>query len=874
MLCRHCCCSASCLAALVASCVLLGTITAADPTIDYHAVRRQARPPRHGVYEGEAMEREGNARPQKMTSYAGKWSGDHHLLWDGVIGDATTVRFHVHAASTYRLSLQLTKAPDYGAFHVLLDGKPIDGEFDLYDPRVALAPLSELGEFELSKGVHELTFELTSANPNARKFRNKGYLLGLDYIKLVNVAPPPPAEEKRERPTVEPLTFAELRPVLAKYCFRCHGDAKAQANVQLQRPTDKDELMSEIDMVNGLAEVLVAGTMPPEDEPQPPEELRERLIATFDGWITEYLRTNSTLRPVVMRRMNRFEYSNAVRDLLNLRGDIYPLPEKTIRADQPYFDPASGYFPPSVRVGNRTLGKFQVERQILTGVVPFAIDPQAEHGFNNRGEELSLSPILLESFLKLGESIVNSPQFAGYCRNYASLFEADERSDAVELARRRLQPFLTRAFRASVDDETLDRYVSFFAADYATSQSFATSMKKVVSAVLASPRFLYVLETKVEASEKQLVDDFELATRLSFFLWSSLPDDELLKLAASSTLHKPAVLEAQVRRMLEDPRSKALSNNFARQWLRLDQLITAVPDERRFKAYYSRIGCEQWKFGLQMMIEPLLLFESVVVEDRSIMLLVDSNYSYRSDELQTWYQPGPPFGNRGSRNRFNTFQQDFKRRDLTTRREGGVITTAAVMTMTSAPLRTSPITRGAWVATVIFNRPPSPPPDVVPEIEADDAEIEAQGLTLRQRLQQHQVNQACASCHAKIDPLGFVLENYNAVGRWRESYRSGLEIDSSGKFGDMTFDDVEEFKDELLARPELFMTAFTEHMLSYAIGRELDFTDQPAVERIVNQVSADHGRFSTLVVEIAKSYPFLYKTNQAQSADDTSEPNE
>ena len=315
--------------------------------------------------------------------------------------------------------------------------------------------------------------------------------------------------------------------------------------------------------------------------------------------------------------------------------------------------------------------------------------------------------------------------------------------------------------------------------------------------------------------------------------------------------------------MLLDRRSRALSENFARQWLRLDQLVTAVPDFDRFGEYYARIGCEQWKFGLQTMVEPLLLFESIQVEDRSIMLLIDSNYSYRSDELQSWYaNPKSPFGTKGNRNRFNTTSQTFSRRALTTRKEGGVLSTAAVLTMTSTPLRTSPIKRGAWAATVIFNDPPPPPPDLVPEIEEDDAAIAASGLTIRDRLKQHASDQTCASCHAKIDPMGFALENYDAVGRWRDDYAGGLPVDASGKlFGEIEFKNIVGFKDAILARPEKFIRGFSEHLLSYALGRELKVTDKLAVDRITGKGMEDHGRFSTLILEVAMSHPFRNKSN-------------
>lgn len=245
------------------------------------------------------------------------------------------------------------------------------------------------------------------------------------------------------------------------------------------------------------------------------------------------------------------------------------------------------------------------------------------------------------------------------------------------------------------------------------------------------------------------------------------------------------------------------------------------------------------------------------------MLLIDSKYTYRSDEMESWYRDEAPFGGKANVNRFNTNVQSFIRRSLDSRREGGVITSAATLTMTSSPLRTNPINRGSWMATVVLNRPPPPPPDIVPEIEEDDAAIEAKGMTLRQRLVQHQVNPSCVSCHQKIDPLGFALENYDAVGRWRESYRSGLEIDASGElFGKSAFKDVVGLKDALLENPEWFMRGFSEHLLAYALGRELKIEDQPAVDRILRAVLADHGQFSTVVLEVVRSYPFRHKTNQ------------
>ena len=853
--------------------LLLGTtgfIFAAP--FDYHSVRgREAKGPVNGLLEGELLPRHGKSRTQGTRSFGTGWSGDAHLLWDGEIGQEMTTEFRIEEAGIYHVAAQLTLAPDYGIFSLSLNDKVLRRGIDLYDPKVGLAPMVDLGKLPLPRGEHKLVLKLTGANPKASKFQKSGYLLGLDFLKVVNLAPPkqPVARtpEAEEAPLARPsVTLDEMKPVLATYCYGCHGEKdKVKGKVNLKELTSEQDFLSNIKLVRKAAEAIAYQEMPPEDENQPKAEERRKLAALFNGYLEKHLKDSGRLKPIVMRRLNRYEYNNAVKDLLQLKGDLYPLPEKVIRS-RGYFNPASGRFPDTVQVSNRALGKNQIEQHILTGVSPFAIDLQAEHGFNNQGDQLSVSPILLESFLKLGRSIVNAREFDGYSAITDTFYRAPGEKDRELwplITEQRLRPFLERAFRSDISDELLARYVKFVMHEVERHGNYPQAMKSVTAAVLASPRFLYLTERKRDAGAEEALTPYELATRLSFFLWSTLPDEELLASARSGDLGQPEAYAAQVTRMLENPKSKALAENFARQWLRLDQLITAVPDFDRFQIYYSRIGCEQWKFGLQTMAEPLLLFESIMVEDRSIMLLVDSNYSYRSDEMQSWYKDKVPFRNKANRNRFNTGSQRFNRRNLDTRREGGVITSAAALTMTSEPLRTSPIRRGAWVATVILNKPPPPPPHVIPEIEQDDAVIEARGQTLRQRLVAHQENESCVSCHQKIDPLGFALENYDAIGRWRDTYRSGLPIDASGTlFGKGRFQDVIGLKNVLLENPEWFMRAFCEHLLAYALGRELDLGDKPAVDRIVKNVMAKKGQFSTVVSEIARSYPFLHKTNQ------------
>ncbi len=848
--------------------VLMAVAWSEAKSFDYHSVRgRQASVTLNGVYEGESLELKGSSRVQGMKGFGPNWSGDAHLLWLGESGQKMETGFRVPGTGRYMVSLQMTRAPDYGIFSVAINGKAVRDGVDLFSEKVELSEPVDLGEMYLEEGLQKLTCTLTGANGKARAKGGRQFLLGLDFVRAVSL-------ERKKADKVDALpvhvpksprrqvSFERIQPVFAKYCHRCHGQkGKVKGEVDLVRLSSAQAYASDPVIAKKLLAVLEMREMPPDDELSPKEADYQALRDFVEGAISDHLRKENTLPPVTLRRMNRYEYNNSVRDLLQLEGDVYPLPEKVIRSFRKYYDPASGKFPDSVHVGNRALGKNQIEQHLLTGVTPFAIDLQAEHGFNNRGDQLGFSPILMESFLGIARALLGSPEFDGYSALTAGFFSEPRglpRNEWSKLAEERISVFLEKAFRSPLEKSTLGRYLGLFTRAVGAGGGFEPAMKEVASAALASPRFLYLLERK--QGDDDPLNTYELATRLSFFLWSSIPDSELLALAGTGRLSDPHVYRDQVKRMLLDYRSKALSENFARQWLRLDRLITAVPDFERFELYYSRIGCEQWKLGLQTMAEPLLLFESIMVEDRSVMLLVDSNYSYRTTDMASWYRPGVPFKGKGNRGRFGTNSLVYTRQAVNSRREGGVITCAATLAMNASPLRTSPITRGAWVADVIFNRPPPPPPDTIPEIEADDAKIEASGQTLRQRLVEHQVNPSCVSCHKRIDPLGFALENYDAVGRWRDSYRSGLPIDAGGTlFGKSRFEDAVGLKDAIIENPEWFLRGFSEHLLAYALGRKLELADKPAVDAILSDAMATRGQFSVIVQSVASSYPFLHK---------------
>ncbi len=518
-----------------------------------------------------------------------------------------------------------------------------------------------------------------------------------------------------------------------------------------------------------------------------------------------------------------------------------------------YFKPQTGVMPLTLKAGSRPLGKSQMIEPRLAGVAPFPQDLRAEHGYDNQADHLSLSPLLMESFLKLSRSIVESSDFnEKTCGVWPSLFVPPATPESLpSVIVIRLRSFLTKAFREPVDEPTLSRYATSALQRIQSGESYTDAMKMMASAAIASPRFLYLRDQPVTEDKADNAADLALASRLSFFLWGSIPDSVLLEKAVNGELSVSQTLEAEVERMLRDERMKRFCDSFPGQWLQLDRIITSTPDTKSWPEFYH----SKYRGSMHMMLEPLLLFETILVENRSILEFIDSNYSYQSDYLQSWYQES------AQPSRMPVAQVPFKRVLLEDRRLGGVITNAAVMTMTSSANRTKPITRGAWIASVIFNHPPEPPPADVPPLPEKSDEVDIESLTLRERLDAHRENLDCAGCHNRIDPLGFALENYGPTGLWRKHYENGRIVDTAGKlFRKHAFNDIIEFKDAILAEKERFTRAFAGHVLSFALGRELDITDSPALDRITNATIEDHFRIHTLIKEIVLSEPFSQTT--------------
>ncbi|MEM9660065.1 MAG: DUF1592 domain-containing protein, partial [Planctomycetota bacterium] len=413
-----------------------------------------------------------------------------------------------------------------------------------------------------------------------------------------------------------------------QYCVHCHGEeSEFVGDVDLSGRTVKS-LVDDPELILKLIEVLDTQQMPPEDEPQPAPELRRRLLADLRALSLEAVADAPAVVRTPIRRMNRFQYDNAVSDLFQLNCTLFALPERAMRGHDEYFDPASGKMPDRVRVGNRALGKSQMIEPRLAGVAAFPQDLRAEHGYDNQGDHLSLSPLLMEAFLTLGRTITTSPDFGPQRVGiWESFFAApDDGANLASEVRTRLQPFLSKAFRRPPDDELVDRYARFVTREIDAGSDFTDAMLAAAAATIASPRFLYLYEANAPRADvpgPQAIDDFELASRLSFFLWGSLPDDGLLAVAAAGRLSEPDVLNRQIDRLLRDKKLKRFCDSFPSQWLQLDRIVSSIPNRQLFPRFYFG----KYRVSMHMMLEPLLLFETVLIENLPITQLIDPDFT-------------------------------------------------------------------------------------------------------------------------------------------------------------------------------------------------------------------------------------------------------
>jgi mono/diheme cytochrome c family protein len=589
----------------------------------------------------------------------------------------------------------------------------------------------------------------------------------------------------------KPNFAKDVRPVLTKYCVTCHTAGKARGNVKFDDFKDDTTALKNPKVWEKVADNLRSSTMPPAGKPQPTTDELDA-VNTWIDYAVFKVDCNGPKDPgrVTLRRLNKAEYNNTIRDLLGIK-----------------FTPADDF--PADDVG---------------------------YGFDNIGDVLSMPPILMEKYLAAAEKILDKAFADDAARKrimepvVPEKFKNDRKSRIV------LRMFGERAWRRPVTEDEMKRLEGLVDLGFRNGETQQGSIKLAMTAVLSSPHFLFRIEADPDAKDKdgiRTLNEWELATRLSYFLWSSMPDEELFNLAREGKLREN--LEQQVKRMLADPHAKALTDNFAGQWLQTRSLKTFTPDPKLFPNFNE-------KLRRAMLKETDLYFEAIVREDRSIMEFIDSDYTYVNETLAKHY--GIP----------DVKGDEFRKVTLPNDRRGGVLTQASVLSVTSNPTRTSPVKRGKWILDNILGTPPPPPPPGVEELkEGEQQELKG---SLRQRMEQHRANPSCANCHQRMDTLGFGFENFDAIGGWRT--KDGKhDIDPTGELpGGKKFKTPAELRGILKERPDDFAKCLSEKMLTYALGRGTERYDRCAIEEIARNVKTSDYRFSALVLEIVKSDPF------------------
>lgn len=587
---------------------------------------------------------------------------------------------------------------------------------------------------------------------------------------------------------------AEIKPFLQTYCADCHSGDEPEAGYSFEYDSAPD-VASQFEKWTVVLQKVAGHEMPPEDGEQPSDSERTSFAHWIDAGLSNFDCTKAKVKPrSTVRRLNRAEYNNVVEELFGV--GLSPADE-------------------------------------------FPADDVGE-GFDNIGAVLSLPPLLMEKYLDAAEQITQ--QLTDDEKSWRHRFpklppHADFEKQHVESELKRLA---SKAFRRPLEDDELNRLVQLYDSAHEFGADSIDAFALALQGVLISPQFLFRLEEDPAAppDEPSPLTDHAIASRLSFFLWSSLPDDTLNELADAKKLTDPAVIEQQARRMLKDPKSKALVENFAGQWLELRIFRALVPDPDLFPSFDDDLRND-------MVMETSRYFEELIKNDRSVLDLLDSNYTYLNERLAKHYGIGDVQGD------------DFRRVSLRDDRRGGILTHASILTLTSNPTRTSPVKRGKWILDNILGTPPPPPPPNVPELEEGDDLLGS----LRERMQQHRENPSCAVCHRKMDALGFGFENFDAIGVWREK-DGRYDIDPSGELpGKIAFKKPAELRRILIANSNEFTSCLTRKLLTYALGRALSLRDKCLVDDIVEHVESKDHRFSELVVAIVTSDVFRMTGN-------------
>ncbi len=733
----------------------------------------------------------------------------------------------------------------------------------------------------------------------------------------------------------------QVAPLLKKHCVQCHNADDSEGEFDLTQYATASKIVEGRNKWLRAASNIQHQVMPPDGEPQLSKDQREFLSA----WIREAANDidcsgGGNPGQVTIRRLNRNEYRNTVRDLVGVDyepaedfpaddvgygfdniGDVLSLPpllmEKYMKAAQEISEQAIQLNQPAGEVNKRQLAGYMqasggssrvglADRVLTTSgemwfEYPFPHD--GEYKFRVRayadqaGDEPAKMTLRVDGKdmqtidvkavedkpgiydarfrvssgrRKLAIAFINDfydPNNSNRSRRdrnlYASwveiygpvdfkpepksashrniIFVTPTRSlPAADAARKVLMRLMSLAYRRPAAKDEVDRLMKIWQQVYTREKSYEKAVQVAMSALLVSPHFLFKVEQPAPAGKIRKLNDYELASSLSYFLWSSMPDRELIDTAWTGGLQNDATLEKQVRRMLKNPRVFALVRNFAAQWLQLRLLEEVTPDGKRFPHFTPELRAA-------MKRETELFVSSIIAEDRNVLDLLRADYTFVNQELAEHYGMQSVKG------------KEFRKVSTETAGRGGLLTQASILTVTSDATRTSPVKRGKWILDNLLNDPPPPPAPDVPPLENQE---ELKG-TLRQRMEQHRADPGCASCHRRMDPLGFALEHFDATGRYRQK-DGGDEIDASGELpGGAKFDGANELKKVLATTyADRFVRCLAEKLLTYALGRGLKYYDKCAVDQIVAEAADNGNTFSAMVLAVVRSVPFSQRKGE------------
>lgn len=740
----------------------------------------------------------------------------------------------------------------------------------------------------------------------------------------------------------------EIEPILIDYCYDCHGDGMDKGDVALDTHESVEALRADLALWEGVHHNMEAKLMPPSEKRQPSDQEIAKLIAWIEADVFKLDPKNPDPGRVTLRRLNRDEYNNTVRDLIGLDlrpADEFPaddtgygfdnigavltlspaLLDRYVKASQTVLDtaivteapvpgvreyvgeknpyhklegspdlkrgtmssnaklgvkftpPADGEYRIEVdATGSPSMNEWPLMRIILRDgpqkdVRVTSYDNHQRHSLpvklkkgdgerwievaflNDKYDPDAKDPKQRDRNLFMKKIRVVGPlnrPVPAPTEAHRKLFRLDEpeitKLPEKERAREVLRKFATRAWRRPVVDAELDRLMQMFwkgRENAVGDDQYSSGIKLAFQAAMVSSNFLYRGDAKVAPDEIRGIDEFSLASRLSYFLWSTMPDETLFELARKGELRKN--LDAQITRMLADGRASELTENFAGQWLQLRNLDLVTPNPKQFGAWNEKLRDA-------MRGETERFFAEIVAKNRSVLDFLDADFTWVNEPLARHYGIPDVKGDQFQRVALPAGSALRKQR-------GGVLSQASVLTITSNPTRTSAVNRGNWVLENLLGSPPPPPPaDLeIPELEESGEHGEGGGKTLRQQLELHLSSKLCASCHKRMDPIGFGLENFDAIGKWRDT-ESGQPLDTSGKlYTGEDFNGPAELR-KILAdtKRDAFVRTLSEKMLTYALGRGLEYYDKPAIHEVAAKTADGDYRFHALVKAVVNSTPF------------------